>query len=241
MRFTTEDEIRAAVVRVAAAEIGPGRVDAYWRDVLAPTWQGPFPKHWCGAFALWCLHQVGLALDVRWKVYLRKGDESGFLLVQHSVGRMHSVQVPRPGDVAYFHAPHQHHAIVERVGIGTLATIDGNQGNRAGTPVRRRTHPFPGKATCFSIAPFVRAYLTSGSAAATVTVQLRPVLRRGDRDRFVGSEPRPVRELQERLRAGLVLDGVFGPKTEAAVKAKQLELGLEPTGVADASLWERLP
>ncbi len=63
-----------------------------------------------------------------------------------------------------------------------------------------------------------------------------PTLRRGAR----GST---VRELQQRLNAhgaGLNPDGVFGARTEAAVRAFQRANGLPPDGVAGPQTWARL-
>jgi hypothetical protein len=64
----------------------------------------------------------------------------------------------------------------------------------------------------------------------------RPVLRPGDRGEW-------VMLLQDQLSAGdtsLAADGIFGPATEAAVRALQESSGLEPTGVVDASTWSAL-
>jgi peptidoglycan hydrolase-like protein with peptidoglycan-binding domain len=109
---------RQRIVEAAAGEIGPGRVADYWASCGVKP---PYPKHWCGAFCLWALHQAGLALDVKWVV------GKGF------VGGERQVRIPEPGDVAYYHSPYQHHAIVERVELDVVHTIDGNQPD-----VRRR-------------------------------------------------------------------------------------------------------
>ena len=73
----------------------------------------------------------------------------------------------------------------------------------------------------------------------------RPTLRRG------ASGP-DVEELQARLNVwlattqsaglpALVVDGVFGPRTEAAVRAFQSATGLSPDGIAGTEVWDRLP
>ena len=148
-----EHEIRMRVVDAATGELGPGRVAEYWRDVLGPAWVGPPPPHWCGAFALWCLHQAGLALDVQWRV------GRGFLMV----GRrpLNATTSPQPGDIVY-HTKFQHHAIVSHVLGDKVHTIDGNQGNINGFPVRTKRHikGAPG-VTYFSISRFVRDALAA--------------------------------------------------------------------------------
>ncbi len=62
----------------------------------------------------------------------------------------------------------------------------------------------------------------------------------------VGSKGVAVKELQERLNnsgvAGkkLVVDGVFGPKTDAGLKAFQATVPLGATGIADPATWAKL-
>lgn len=54
----------------------------------------------------------------------------------------------------------------------------------------------------------------------------------------LGMENPRVIELQRKL--GLWDDGYFGPATEAAVKARQKELGIVADGVVGAHTWEKL-
>jgi len=60
----------------------------------------------------------------------------------------------------------------------------------------------------------------------------------------IGSGGAPVRRVQRALnaavRAGLPVDGVFGPSTTAAVRTYQREVGLRSTGVVAADTWARL-
>lgn len=59
----------------------------------------------------------------------------------------------------------------------------------------------------------------------------RPTLRRGMRNDF-------VRQLQERL--GVETAGVFGPRTEAAVRAFQRDQGITPDGIVGPKTWAAL-
>ena len=145
--------LREAIVQAAAGQLGARdhRVADYWRDVLGVSWQGGvFPPQWCGAFALWCLHQAGVAADVQWRIGL------GFLLMPpHSLA---ATGIPQPGDVSYRGSPFQHHAIVESCDIvhGIVRTIDGNQGPP--DYIRRSHHALADKAfTHFSISPLIAA------------------------------------------------------------------------------------
>lgn len=54
-----------------------------------------------------------------------------------------------------------------------------------------------------------------------------------------GSTGEAVRQLQELLK-GLVVDGIFGPKTDAALRAYQQQQGLAVDGIAGIRTWTAL-
>jgi len=63
-----------------------------------------------------------------------------------------------------------------------------------------------------------------------------PLVRTGDQDH-------PVRTLQHLLRAGnhpVTVDGAFGPKTDAAVRAFQMDAHLAVDGVVGPDTWSAL-
>ena len=58
-----------------------------------------------------------------------------------------------------------------------------------------------------------------------------------------GSQGHPIRTLQFLLRArghNLTVDGMFGPATEAAVKAFQTSKGMTADGIMSAQTWSRV-
>ena len=58
-----------------------------------------------------------------------------------------------------------------------------------------------------------------------------------------GSQGHPIRTLQFLLRArghNLTVDGMFGPATEAAVKAFQTSKGMPADGIVSAQTWSTL-
>ncbi|HEX7161890.1 MAG TPA: peptidoglycan-binding protein [Trebonia sp.] len=85
------------------------------------------------------------------------------------------------------------------------------------------------------------ASATPVAATATMaTLQPWPVLSQGRNSAW---PPVTVRSLQYLLNARgarLAVDGVFGPRTKAAVIAFQRSRGLPATGVVTASTWPRL-
>lgn len=112
------------VYSAAIAEIGNTDPKPYYVDVCAHLERHSWPVHWCGIFALYCLHEAGIGLDWEWQI------EQGFLW------RLELVDVPRRTDIAYFPVSKyggrvHHHAIVEDLYGHDLVTIDGNTNRHA--------------------------------------------------------------------------------------------------------------
>lgn len=107
------DHRRTAIVAAAVSQIGSGPKDEYYWSALGLGMKDR-PEHWCGLFVLWSYHEAGILLNVRWPI--------GFSFVSR---HLTITKYPEPGDCAYF-PKFQHHAIVEEVGAGFVATIDGN-------------------------------------------------------------------------------------------------------------------
>jgi len=131
---------REAVARAALSQVGNGDPKRYWDDVLPGVNVGN--ADWCGAGALWCLHQAGLALDKHWKL------ESGFLLTPPALP---TTKQPEVGDIAYF-KHNEHHAVVVGVapGVVSLVSFNGVGGLVSESSVE------PARATAFfSIAPLI--------------------------------------------------------------------------------------
>jgi peptidoglycan hydrolase-like protein with peptidoglycan-binding domain len=81
--------------------------------------------------------------------------------------------------------------------------------------------------------------MTAQTADAQVTLSL-PVLRNGEHE----GEP-PVERLQSMLNFvrgvnDLVVDGIFGPKTEAAVRRFQADENLTADGIVGRHTWTAL-
>ncbi len=212
---------RQAIIDAASAEIGPfdqGKVDRYWEDVLPPNEYHPGMKQaWCGVFALYSLHCAGLALDKHWRFGL------GFLLTQpHPLS---PTKTPQPGDIGYQASPFQHHFIVESVDGNLVHSIDGNQPD-----VRRKTRVISPALTFYSIAPLLAA---AGDRDADTNPGIGIIHR---------TTPAEVQHAVNNLivaqhgmspPALLTVDGIIGPKSEAAIKWAQTVLGVPVTGLPD--------
>lgn len=143
----TEDSLRQAVVDAALREQKNPNPQKYCEDTIAGAKNLDCSKlSWCGIFALYCLHQAGLALDVGWAV------GKGFLYRLPILFK----EKPKPGDIAYFNQ-YQHHAIVKSVNSdGTVILINGN-----GAPgkITTSTKKLSDVTAFYSIAPFISKVL----------------------------------------------------------------------------------
>lgn len=80
--------------------------------------------------------------------------------------------------------------------------------------------------------------LHASASAADPAVGTWPILRQG-----VGNSPVAVRSLHYLLDAhgaGLILDGIFGPRTNAAVRTYQGSHGLVVDGIVGPQTWQAL-
>lgn len=208
---------RDDVVAAAVAEIGPfsqANVDRYWKEVLPYDQYHPGIRlDWCGAFALFCLHQARLDTDQHWHFGL------GFVLVAP-----HALPVttePQPGDILYQAKPFQHHAIVEFVAGNVAHSIDGNQPD-----VRRKTRTVNSALTFYSIAPLLGDVVAPPPSTHTTL--------------FFGMSGDDVLEWQNVLfKAGYSVDrdGKFGPKTLLYTQVYQRAHGLEGDGIVGRLTW----
>jgi len=142
----TKKDAREKVVAAALGELGVQNPDKYWSIVQPKLMGRPTEIAWCGGFALWALKQASLAKDMIWNVGL------GFAEVYH----LPKTKDPKPGDIAYYDQPFQHHALVKRNnGDGTMDTIDGNQ---TGETVKEKFNvPISKPTAIYSIQPLVDA------------------------------------------------------------------------------------
>ena len=171
---------------------------------------------WCAMFVSWCFFHEGLPLPAT--------THKGFAYAPSGAAwfRKQGRWTTRPavGHVVFFDfiGRISHVGIVESVrSDGTIITIEGNTddaGGRTGGKVMRKARR--SRIVGYGIPPYSDGRPDDG------------LLRRGDRGAEVSAWQR---DLNEALGMGLVVDGVFGPATEAATRRFQREQGLEVDGV----------
>jgi len=194
---------------------------------------------WCAQFTWWCFREAGVGSLHPKTAYTPT-------LAQYYKDRGRFDKNPRPGDLVFFDFPDsvrriQHVGIVEKVISGGVQTIEGNtssgssgsQSNGGGVYRRTRTssivgfgHPAYSSTEGGIVTP---ASVPAPSAPAPSSSNW-PLLRRGSKGEY-------VKQLQARLNAWfptysrLVVDGDFGPATEAVVKEFQRRSGLTADGI----------
>ncbi|MBN2362135.1 MAG: SafA/ExsA family spore coat assembly protein, partial [Deltaproteobacteria bacterium] len=103
-------------------------------------------------------------------------------------------------------------------------------------PVAEASHASRGKSSEQATAPVVNG----GLSAATLAAQFKsaqPMLRYGSRGQAVSNLQSRLKELG--FNPGPI-DGIFGPKTEAAVRAFQRNQGITVDGIVGPQTWGKL-
>lgn len=128
---------RQRILRTARKELGNREWTKYLQGVVLEPLDRPIA--WCGVFVLWVLHKAGIAKKIPWVL------GKGILYM------LPKTTDPKPGDIAYFDKPYQHHAIVEKVTKDFVRTIDGNSADQ----VQRNVRPRGEVSAFYSIKPWI--------------------------------------------------------------------------------------
>jgi hypothetical protein len=212
-------DLRKQICSVVQAENKSRDSLKYWSKVLPKTWRGPPPPHWCGAFALWALRTT-LLCSWTWEIHGVTNNERkyGFLF------RLPKTATPQPGDICYQAEPYQHHGVLLDVLGNKVISQDGNTGPSPGICAQKE-RPRSQWTAFYSIEPLLSDCLASPVIPAET-------LRRGS------PHVESVSIVQRAL--GIVDDGAFGPKTEAAVREFQRRNDLVSDGVVGQMTWQKL-
>jgi N-acetyl-anhydromuramyl-L-alanine amidase AmpD len=172
----------------------------------------------------------------------------------------HGIPIDRAHIVGHVEVPHSGHDdpgpyfdwdLYLRLVRGDVAPSDSSGSMDEPLPLPRAGRPVSGDAPAAPPSLSQRGNGNPAPKEPEPTAQRRTVLRDPTSRGIAGAlDARPllergstgpaVRELQERLSAGLDEDGLFGPKTEAAVRAFQQTHGCEVDGIVGTETWRAL-
>lgn len=202
---------------------------------------------WCAIFVWWCFKQIGIDLRELVTKYFAGTVPAVDAWRRH--GWFHDgTRGIRPGDIAYFDFPGgdrvDHTGVVEKVDRDGIHTIEGNTTPGAeisdpnGGGVYPRLRPpaqFVGYARVPGLRYDLKARARHAAAKAKARVKRYPTLQLGDRGKKVERLQNLL--IQRGYLAPMVDhrwsdDGVFGPNTDAAVRAFQRDHHLHVDGVA---------
>lgn len=235
------------------ANSGKGNYTKYSRDLRKAGYYNGNKQgfDWCDQFVDWCFFKLCGNKDRAEYIECQTGNFGagcGFSLKYYkAAGRFD--KTPKVGDQIFFKYSNDdstadHTGIVVRVTDSLIETIEGNSGNE----VKRKAYQLNDKTILgyghprFDPEPKVEAKPVATSTSKTCKVTL-PVLSRGSTGTSVKRVQLILRALDYVGSDGklLVVDGNFGPGTEAAVKRYQKKRGSTTCdGVVGAWTWSKL-
>lgn len=149
-----------------------------------------------------------------------------------SRGKNITIKHPDGQQTAYFHLSRVDVKVGQKVTRGQNIGLSGNTGASTGAHLHFVILNKDGKPV--DAEPILEASLIRINAAKPATSGERPVIKRGD-------DGADAAYLQKKLGVDTQgSDGVFGPKTEAAVIAFQKKHKLPETGIVDAATWKAI-
>lgn len=206
---------------------------------------------WCGSFVNWCGDQAGVKLP--WTVYTPSG--AGWFQKNK---RWHPAATakPRPGDIVYFDFPHDGVDRISHVGIvvkdngdGTVTTVEGNTSGPAGDQrnggmVLNKVRGYKKNKRGIEVsvvgfgrprflvpsptAPVVEAVVAAVTPKTVTVANLKP----GKANSDVKKLQKALNKVSGRDWPRLKVDGIYGSKTVATVKALQKKLGVDKAHIS---------
>ena len=234
----------------ALIEVAKGEVGTIEGPKDNQTKYGAFTKAnflpWCGSFVMWCANQAGV------KVPAMVSTVAGATAFK-KMGTWTDAKSakPLPGDIAFFDFPGDNVDRISHVGIvienngdGTVTCIEGNtagnpkgdQRNGGEVAVKTRGYIANKKKVMVSIVGFGRPNYLGNEVSVAVPVSDTPefpgTIKPGDKSNG-------VKLVQKAL--ALSADGVYGPKTKAAViKFQDNHDTIDSNGIIGPKTWAEL-
>jgi hypothetical protein len=234
----------ADIIRVARTQVGTHESPAGSNEVKYATWYGLPRNPWCAMFVSWVFDQAGHPLEIQSKKGYCYCPSAVDYFKRH--GMFHTTGPFQPGDIIFFDwegaGIADHTGIVVHDDGVTIKTIEGNtsvtsQQNGGAVMERDRSHG----STVLGVG---RVALDRPHPQETYTDGFHhPILKSGMTDNHDGFATREVSHLQHLLykhHQNISVDGVFGPRTEAAVKRFQDHQLLKQDGQVGPITWRWL-
>lgn len=201
---------------------------------------------WCAMFVSWCANVAGVKTSVIPKHSYTVSGLKTFINWGRAYSRASVAAgsyTPKAGDIIYFKSS-RNSAITNHVGIvtkysgKTIYTIEGNTSSKTistnGGMVAEKSYSITNTYIVYICSPNYDGSSAPTPPAADVTI---PTLRNG-------SKGFRVKALQYMLnyhvKAGLSVDGDFGPATRGAVIKFQKAKGLSQDGIVGKNTWGKL-
>ena len=227
-----EKNSAANLDKKTAPNDGSGNYTKYGRDMhkLQPS-NMDYPAAWCDSFVDWCMQKAFGAETAR-KVLCGDFDDYTVNSADHYKQAGRWTKTGKRGYQIFFRNSGGicHTGLVKKVSGGKVYTTEGNKSNMV-------------KACMYDITDSTidgygmpRYDLVTGVVTQNQSQDTAPTLRKG-------SKGEDVKSLQKKLNAAgskLDVDGDFGSKTEAAVKAYQKANGLTADGIVGPLTWAKL-
>jgi peptidoglycan hydrolase-like protein with peptidoglycan-binding domain len=235
-----------ALLAVAQFYVGTKEKPKGSNHTIFGAWYG-VQTAWCAIFVSYCLNHSGNGKTINGAQSKR-----GYALCSKGISWFKKkkawfpVKLAQPGDVAFFDWNHDHDpdhtGIVVKVDLKRkrVLTIEGNTGPKNlsnGGMVAKQWRSMSviigvGRPAydAVAVAPVVTPVVVPVEPPKPVVAPFKTIK--------VGSKGAGVKAVQKAV--GAVADGVFGPKTEAAVKVWQKKVGLPITGIIDSDAWSKI-
>jgi hypothetical protein len=249
-----------AAAVMAEAKTHLGYTETGTNHSMFGKWYGMDGAAWCAMFVSYCMNKAGAGALIK-GAQTAKGSAQVSGFVRHAKKHKWAKIAPAkslPGDIVIFDFPGgyetDHVGFIRAAAKGSnIYTIEGNTSSGKGSQsngggVYARTRSF-GVVHSIWRPPYDAAVAAAPAAAVVVPENVAPVVEtvavapaEKPQAAFVaikiGAKGDKVKTIQSRV--GATADGVFGPKTEQAVKNWQTKKGIAATGIVNEETWNRL-
>lgn len=232
-------DVRNNIVKIARAAV---KYPTFHYAQVRPiqfNWNAPSVKIDCSGFYTGCYRHAG-APDPNGPQYAYNGQ--GYTGTLMTNGKKIALKDVRPGDAVIYGAyPGEHVAIVvENDGKDPATVSMGQEGDPSYVRVSQdgRPHAYYTFDTTQKWKPIPFPGSKPAQAAHAAVAPVTNAVNNKKIHLSLGSQGADVKKVQAKVR--VLVDGIYGDKTQAAVKKFQSENKLQVTGVVNNATWKAL-